>query len=458
MSRVPSLLALGENPQSALAHPALKRPNAAMDTSRINGIRQNHWQVGAILLGTLSFAWLTQAAELSGVARLGAVPGDEFGYATALDAQRLVVAAPGENGRAGAVYVFDCSTTPCAQQARLAAPIMEPSQEFGAALALSADTLAIGAPGRGPGAAQIGGAVYVYTSSSPGNWALQATLTPTSALAGDRFGSALALLNDTLLVGAEGDEQNRGSAYAFNRSGTIWTFPTQLQAPDGVANDGFGAAVALSATHALVGAPFAGDIGPGAVYAHGVVYAFDRVTPSSWSLPTELLAQTPQVGDGFGFSVVLNATQALVAAPFAGLEAGRISIFDDLGVGWAAAAEIGSVIAPAGSRLGWSLALNASTLIAGAPFQAATPGANCGVIVRFEHNAAVWSEGVPLALRSPSPGDLGGWAVAGLGLRYAVGRPGFNQANSQHQGQVAWFDFAEQLFIDAFEQPDPLCQ
>jgi len=452
-----SLLTLGENPQQTLAHGDLKRPNAAMDISRSDRVGQNPWPFVAIVLGALGFSWQSPAAELTGVARIGAVPGDEFGYATVLDTERLVVAAPGESGRAGAVYIFDCNVTPCAQTARLAAPISIPNQAFGAALALSANTLAIGAPGSGSGAAQAGGTVYVYTSSAPGNWALQATLLPTSVQVGDRFGSALALLNDTLLVGAEGDAQNRGAVYAFNRSGSIWTFPTQLLAADGVANDGFGAAVALSASHALVGAPFAGDVGVGAIYAHGAAYVFDRVTPSSWSLATVLLAQTPQVGDGFGFSVALNASQALVAAPFAGLEAGRISVFDDLGVGWAASAEISSVTATAGTRLGWSLALNGATLIAGAPFQALVPGANCGSVVRFEHTTA-WTEGAPLTLRSPSPGDLGGWSAAGFGLRYAVGRPGFDQASSQHQGQVAWFDFAEQLFTDAFELTDPLCQ
>lgn len=404
----------------------------------------------AVLLG-LAFG-AAGAAELETLSRIGATAGDEFGYASLSDGSQLLVSAPGEAADAGAVYLFDCSSAPCLQQLRLAAPAAVANAEFGAALAWTTSTLAIGAPGQGAGV------VYVYTSPVAGTWNLQATLSASGGQIGDRFGTAVALAGDTLLVGADGDDQGRGTAYAFNRSGSVWALPTQLLAGDGAAGDGFGAAVALDAGHALIGAPQEGESGPGAVFARGAAYLFERITPTAWAQPVKLLANTPMAGDAFGFSVALDSGLALVGAPFANLQAGSISVFEDIGVGWAATAELGSAFTPAGARLGWSLSLASNELLGGAPFAAATPGANCGTVARFSRNPPLWTELDPLLIALPQPGDLAGWSVSARTPRYALGRPGFLSSGQQHQGVLAWFDFAEQVFSDDYETADPLCR
>lgn len=73
----------------------------------------------------------------------------------------------------------------------------------------------------------------------------------------DRFGWSVALSGDTALVGAPWDDvganENQGSAYVFVRSGTTWTQQAKLIASDGVADDLFGNAVAISNETALVG-------------------------------------------------------------------------------------------------------------------------------------------------------------------------------------------------------------
>lgn len=399
-----------------------------------------------------AFAGSIAAAELESLHRIDATAGDEFGYASVSAGSQLLVAAPGEDADSGAVYAFDCSSVPCLQQLRLAPIVAVPNAEFGAALAMSGDTLAVGAPGQGPGA------VYVYTRPAAGTWNLQATLTVAGGQVGDRFGTAVALAGDTLLVGADGDDQGRGTAYTFNRSGSVWALPTPLLAGDGAVGDGFGAAVALDANHALIGAPQEGESGPGAVFARGAGYLFERISPIAWAQPVKLLANFPASGDAFGFSVALSNGVALIGAPFANLQAGTISVFQDIGVGWSAIAEFGSVSTQAGARLGWSLALGSNELLAGAPFAAATPGANCGTVARFQHNPPVWTEIDPLLVAAPSPGDLSGWSVSAQAPRYALGRPGYLASGQQHQGVLAWFDFTEQVFSDDYETADPLCR
>ena len=192
--------------------------------------------------------------------------------------------------------------------------------------------------------------------------------------------------------------------------------------------------------------------------ADGAAYLFERVSASSWAAPVKLLATAPAAGDAFGFSVSLNNGLALVGAPFARAEAGMISVFTDIGVGWAATAELGSASTPAGARLGWSLSLGSTELLGGAPFAAATPGANCGTVARFSRDPPLWTEQPPLWISNPRPGDLSGWSVVTQAPRYAVGRPGFINSGPQHQGVLAWFDFAELMFADDYEIPDPLCR
>jgi len=74
------------------------------------------------------------------------------------------------------------------------------------------------------------------------------------AVAGDHFGEGVALLGDTIVVGAFTKNSNTGSAYLFYRSGTVWTQQQILSASNGATGDFFGVKVGLSATTAIVGA------------------------------------------------------------------------------------------------------------------------------------------------------------------------------------------------------------
>src|SRR5262245_44865460 len=198
--------------------------------------------------------------------------GAQFGYAVALsaDGRTLAVgaqmeesAATGVNGNqndhsvfsAGAVYVYARTGDRWAQQAYVKASNPGADDQFGFAVALSADgsTLAVSAPFEDSAATGINGnqadnsmansgAVYVFTRS--GNaWSQQAYVKASNTGApdeGDQFGYSIALSSDgnTLVVGAIGEDsnatgingdqnsegaQNSGAAYVFTRSGSTWS-------------------------------------------------------------------------------------------------------------------------------------------------------------------------------------------------------------------------------------------
>src|SRR3989304_6840236 len=92
---------------------------------------------------------------------------------------------------------------------------------FGSSVAIDGNTLAVGARSENTGGAGAG-AVYVYVKSGP-NWTLQQKITPNDPTSGKQFGQSVALDGNTLAVGAQGNNSLRGAAYAFTRSGSVWT-------------------------------------------------------------------------------------------------------------------------------------------------------------------------------------------------------------------------------------------
>jgi hypothetical protein len=180
--------------------------------------------------------------------------GDQFGLRVALSGDTLAVGAPyrwvssGGNA-AGAVYVYQHQGDAWTQQARLTAPDGAPFDLFGSALALRGDTLAVGARSADSPSGRNAGAVYVYQHQG-GDWSLQARLAAEDAAGSDFFGQDLVLMEDALLVGAPGHDEraaddNFGAVYVFRRRGEAWRPAARLSAPDLAANAQFGSALAL---------------------------------------------------------------------------------------------------------------------------------------------------------------------------------------------------------------------
>ena len=117
------------------------------------------------------------------------------------------------------------------------------------------------------------GSAVIFVRS--GNaWVEQQKIIANDGGENDEFGSSVAVSGDTVVVGAVattlGVNPGPGSAYVFVRSGSVWTQQQKLAAGDGAADDHFGNSVAISGDRVLVGAPdhsVAGAIHQGAAYA-----------------------------------------------------------------------------------------------------------------------------------------------------------------------------------------------
>ena len=177
-----------------------------------------------------------------------------------------------------------------------------------------------------------------------------AELEGTDTVAGDGTGSSVAISGTTAIVGAYDHAKDAGRAYLFSISGSSWHQVTELQGADTVAGDEFGSSVAISGTTAVVGA------GNHADHA-GSAYVFTK-TPDGWKQAAELKGSDTTAGDYFGWSVAVSGTTAVVGAYGHAQSAGRVYVFTKTPGGWKQAAELKGDDSLAGDQFGSSVAIS----------------------------------------------------------------------------------------------------
>lgn len=218
------------------------------------------------------------------------------------------------------------------QQAYLKASNTEGEDYFGSAVAMSGDTLVIGAHSEASSAVGINGnttdnsapysgAVYVFIRNGT-NWNQQAYLKASNTDAHDVFGYALDLDGDTLVVGAYGESSSAtgtngnqaddsamvaGAAYVFVRNGTNWSQQAYLKASNTEEWDAFGLTVAIAGDTIAVGAGGEQSNATGVngnqtdnnANWSGAAYVFVR-NGTAWSQQAYLKASNTDAGDHFG--------------------------------------------------------------------------------------------------------------------------------------------------------------
>jgi hypothetical protein len=251
---------------------------------------------------------------------------------------------------------YPITIDPIAQQAYLKPAAVGTTQAgdwFGYSVAVSGDTVVVGAPQEGSASLGINstpnesagksGAAYVFTVSG-GVWTQQAYLKPAavgSTQTDDRFGWSVAVSGDTVVVGAIREDSpttginstpsegatDAGAAYVFFRQGGAWSQQAYLKpAVVGMTqvSDQFGWSVAVAGDTVVVGAYGEGssttginstpnELAPGA----GAAYVFTR-NGAVWSQQAYLkpaAVGTTQANDHFGYSVAVDGDTVVVGAP-----------------------------------------------------------------------------------------------------------------------------------------------
>lgn len=282
-----------------------------------------------------------------------------YGDSVAVSGDTAIVGACGVNHGVGAAYIYVRTGAGWSLQARLVPSEVVPGIPvlFGVAVEISGETAFVGA---WLGNASImSGAVYVFVRNGA-TWTEQAKLVPADGFTSDAFGVSLAVSGDTLVVGAPNSDSEstvfpRGAVYVYVRNGTSWSLQAKLLASDGSVHDSFGASVSISGDTLVVGA-----------HLHslsGAVYVFRR-SGSMWQEQTELSMPNGELYDSFGYRSALSGNLLMIGAP--GSDRGAVHVFEDNGSSWSLRETLLAPDATLGDSFGRGLALSGDTLVVGA--------------------------------------------------------------------------------------------
>lgn len=220
------------------------------------------------------------------------------------------------------------------------------SHHLGQYVVVSGDTLAVAAfdDGDGNGGPETSpsnaGGVYIFRRTGV-TWTQEALVQADNAGRADFFGTSVALSGDTLAVGARLEDSNQniittsgntdnsrvnsGAVYVFRRNDTTWSQEAFVKSSNSDSSDNFGASVALAGDSLAVGAPGEGSnqtiitngataSGDNSLPAAGAVYLY-RHSGSNWIQEAYIKASNADTGDGFGTSVGLSGDSLVVGSP-----------------------------------------------------------------------------------------------------------------------------------------------
>jgi hypothetical protein len=486
--------------------PAIHRnltPGARLDCSPKEGINLMKF-VGSMfaalaLIAGLSAAWSASGAfvQQAYVKASNAQAVDDFGRAVAVSGETMVVGAPWEDSSAtgvngsqsdnsasysGAAYVFMRNGTNWIQQAYLKPSNPEVPDNFGLSVAISGDTIVVGAWGeassvtgvngnQSDNGAPYAGAAYVFVRSGA-TWSQQAYLKASNTGADDYFGYSVAVAGDTVIVGAMGESSNAtgvngnqadnsapsaGSAYVFVRSAGAWTQQAYLKASNTGVEDFFGWSVALSGDTAVIGAwgedsnasGVNGNQNDNSAPSSGAAYVFVR-NATTWMQQAYLKASNTGASDRFGWSVALSGDTVVVgadgeASSATGIngsqsnnnagQSGAAYVFARNGTIWAQQAYLKASNTGAEDRFGYSVSISADAIAVGSykedsnatgsnGNQSDNSAIDSGAAYVFARSGTTWTQQAYLKPSNTGANDYFGSAVAVAGDTVVVGAIG----------------------------------
>jgi hypothetical protein len=417
---------------------------------------------------------------------------DAFGWSVAIDGDTAVVGAYAEDGTGtgsnppddnngfdrGAAYVFVRSSGVWSSQAYLKASNPGDYDYFGWTVAVSGDTIVVGAPledGSGTGQnpepddnALDSGAVYLFTRSGT-VWSQQAYLKSFNAEAYDFFGWSVDISGNTLAVGAlledgngsgvNPDENNgnpdTGAAYVFERSGSDWNHQAYVKASNPDGSDQFGHVVALDVDTLVVTSIGEDSNGTGInpdgsnndAPDAGAAYVFVR-SSGEWSQQAFLKAFNTNTDDQFGYSVDVSGDTIVIGAGQEDgggtnvnpadnnnmFDAGAAYVFVRNGGSWSQQAYLKSPSPFTEDWFGVSVSIDGDLIVVGTYLEDGSgSGVNppedeltgaAGAVYAFSRIGTTWTP--ELYLKSSNPGfvDYFGIAVAVSGDTVIVGAYG----------------------------------
>jgi FG-GAP repeat/Metallo-peptidase family M12/Fibronectin type III domain len=298
---------------------------------------------------------------------------------------------------------------------------------FGSSVAISGDYAIVGAMNTDDTTAWNGGpgAAYIFARSG-GTWIQQQKILPSEVIFDGEFGVSVAIDGDYAIVGApnEGVDTGNwayyaGSAYIFVRNGNTWIEQQRIVANDPGAYAHFGASVAISGDHAIVGAPFDDSNG---VNSRGSAYTFVR-TGNTWTQLQKLNGNNTGELHQFGTSVAMSGDYTIVGCPLYDTNGDRGAAFSYKWNGntWANEQRIQVNPAVYFNDFGRSVAINGDQVIVGAPWEDEFGIQHVGAAYIFVRTGNTWTQQQRIGASDQQLNDYFGLSVGITGDHAIVG-------------------------------------
>ncbi len=426
------------------------------------------------------------------------VAGDLFAKSVAISGDVVVIGTDlddddGENSGSGHVFRFTGSSW--IHETKLVASDGASGDYFGGAVAISGDTVIIGATddddnGSGSGSGYIfglegtgweekhfpsvvvdggmfgrsvsiygdlaicGESVNVHPSSAcifrfdGSNWFEESRLPVPEGAEDDYFGCSVSISGDTAVIGATFSDvngQDSGSAYVFRFDGTNWTQEAQLTASDGDQGDFFGRRVAISGDAAVIGAW--NDDDP--CYA-GSAYIF-RFNGSNWVEEAKLIPSDGSEDDKFGLNVSISGDTAVIGARLDddnGSDSGSAYVYRFDGTNWIEEAKLTASDGDAGDKFGVSVAISGDVAVIGS-FLDDDNANNSGSAYIFRFDGANWMEQAKLTASDGGWSDSFGTSVAISGDTAVIGAYGVDDPGSAYIFRFDGTNWIEEIKLTA---------
>jgi hypothetical protein len=266
--------------------------------------------------------WSLIAANGGKLIQNNQTAGEEFGSSVAISGDYIVAGSPSDDETAtdrGTVHFFykDQGGTNTWGRLTVQAPGTTPASGalFGSAVSISGDFVAVGAymdneNGNAiPGGIAICGAVYLYQRNGT-TLTFKSRHLSSNLQANGYFGSAVSMNNDTIIVGARG-QNNDSSILKWN--GTVWSETDLFSGSTSASGDQFGYAVAMDDGFAIIDAKNDDDT----VLNSGTAFLFS-VSPAGKAEEINLFNEpTPIAQNQFGFAVAIHGIYAFAGVPYA---------------------------------------------------------------------------------------------------------------------------------------------
>jgi len=267
--------------------------------------------------------------------------GDRFGNDVAVGSNKIVVSAhldDDNGGSSGSAYIYDLDGT---NEVKVTASDGSIADQFAFSVAVGSDKVVVGSPFDDDNGSSSGSA-YIYDLDGTG----EVKITASDGLDNDRYGYAVAVGNNKVVIGAPNDDTgsntDQGAVYIYNLDGTGEIKVTNSDAANG---DKFGISVAVGSNKVVVGTD-----------TKDAVYVYDL----DGSNEVKITTSTPSE---FGYAVAVGENKIVVGDYGDNSSAGAVYVYDLDGSN---ELKITASDGATGDRLGLSVAIGNGKIVAGA--------------------------------------------------------------------------------------------